>query len=279
MATTDQVRRWYHEPVLNHSARGKAGFVPKCNHNPRSAGGPAEYVEFPAANGRVYREPVHWRTKEAFEAYAAVMRRHKVYLPSGGGVNACRNIAGTNWPSLHAYLVAIDLPPNDYKPDSFLKAIHNIRTKSGARVFRTLVNDRMHDQIDCSPEDLASGIDWDTVDGDAIMDDVEVVKLLQEALNEVGFRDYEGRALVVDGIVGPRTKSALISAFLAAKAPGPPGPQGPRGPIGEKGNPGPPGPQGPPGPPGPQGPPGPPGPPGDSGLKALAKLLLDADDS
>jgi peptidoglycan hydrolase-like protein with peptidoglycan-binding domain len=105
-------------------------------------------------------------------------------------------------------------------------------------------------------------------------DDMELVKALQTALNKAGFRDYEGKPLVVDGNLGPRTQSALEAAFVAANTPGPPGPQGPRGPVGEKGNPGPPGPAGPPGPRGPAGPPGPPGPPG-RGLEALAKHLLE----
>ena len=68
-------------------------------------------------------------------------------------------------PSLHAYLCAVDLPPNSYKPTSFIVAIEDVRTNSGAQVFRNLTGDRMHDQINCSPKALATGIDWSTVAG------------------------------------------------------------------------------------------------------------------
>ena len=48
-------------------------------------------------------------------------------------------------------------------------------------------------------------------------DDMKLTKLIQEALNEVGFRDYQGKILRVDGIPGPRTKSAVVAALKAAK--------------------------------------------------------------
>jgi len=39
----------------------------------------------------------------------------------------------------------------------------------------------------------------------------------QDNLNEAGFRDFEGKSLVVDGVPGPRTKSAMLSRDKAAK--------------------------------------------------------------
>lgn len=160
MATTDDVREWYHEGiVLNHEERGTVGYRPKCDHSA------APEVAFPLGEGRMFYEIVHPFTVEAFEAYSYIMSAMGVYLPLAGGVNHCRLIAGTDWPSLHAYLVAIDLPPNEYKPDGFIAAVEAIRTNSGVQVFRNLRKDRMHDQIDCSPADLASGVDWSTVYG------------------------------------------------------------------------------------------------------------------
>lgn len=41
----------------------------------------------------------------------------------------------------------------------------------------------------------------------------EYITALQEDLNEVGFRDYEDKPLVVDGIWGKRTRAALKSVF------------------------------------------------------------------
>ncbi len=159
MTSSEDIREWYHEGVvLNHADRGTPGYEPRCNHNHPT-------VAFPRSGG-VFNEPVHPLCREAFEAYAAVMHHLGVDMPGAGGVNHCRNIGTTDDPSLHAYLCAIDLPPNSFKSATFLAAIMAIRTISGARVFRTLAGDRMHDQIDCSPADLASGIDWTTVIGE-----------------------------------------------------------------------------------------------------------------
>ena len=115
---------------------------------------------------------VHPKTKQAWEAYITLMLQHGETVPSAGGTHNCRNIAGTNAPSLHAYCVALDIPPNGRKSDAFQRAVLRIKTKSGVTVFKNLVsiNDRMHDQIDCSPEHLASGIDWSTVLGGSVAD-------------------------------------------------------------------------------------------------------------
>lgn len=161
MATTDQVRRWFPHWVLNHADRGKPGFQPQCRTVP------SVVIDFPKQGGGVWQLPVHALAAEAFEAYVFLMRLHGVTMSPTGGVHKCRNIAGSNMPSLHAYGVCIDLPPNSYKPGAFMVDVLTIRTKTGEAVWRNLadINDRMHDQIDCSPADLASGIDWTTVAG------------------------------------------------------------------------------------------------------------------
>ncbi len=159
MATTDQIRKWYHNGVvLNHSQRGTGGYTPRCNHDHPK-------VAFPNSVGGVYNEPVHPLTVEAWEAYIMVMNHHGETMPPNGGVNFCRNIGDSDWPSLHAYLCAVDLPPNSRKSAAFIGDMGRIRTNNGAFVFRNLAGDRMHDQINCSPADLTTRIDPTTVIG------------------------------------------------------------------------------------------------------------------
>ncbi len=160
MASTEQIRKWFHSGVvLNHADRGTAGYQPHCDHDHAKVG-------FPNDGGGTFAEPVHPMTFEAFTAYVTVMRHHGETMPGAGGVNACRNISGSVMPSLHAYLCAVDLPPNSRKSSGFITDVEKIRTRSGAQVFRNLKGDRMHDQINCSPKALATGIDWSTVAGD-----------------------------------------------------------------------------------------------------------------
>ena len=182
MASTEQIRKWFHSGVvLNHADRGKTGYHPHCDHNHPK-------VAFPRAGGGVFNEPVHPLTFEAFTAYVAVMRHHGETMPGAGGVDQCRNIGTGNWPSLHAYICAVDLPLNSRKSAAFIASIKAIRTNSGARffpsrgaqVFRNLRGDRMHDQINCSPKALATGIDWSTVDGNE-GDDMAVSSWAQDS--------------------------------------------------------------------------------------------------
>ncbi len=222
MTATDQIRKWYHrDVVLNHDERGQPGYHPHCNHAHPT-------VEIPREGGGVWVRPAHPFTTEAFNAYIAVMIHHRETMPEAGGLGHCRNIGGKDWPSLHAYLCAIDLPPNSRKRNAFVIAAQAIRTKSGARVFRTLSGDRMHDQIDCSPTALASGIDWSTVAGsDGTVppptngDDVEeVVKGIQRSLNSSGYKGANGRDLTVDGIWGVNTEFAYTSMVADAASGG-----------------------------------------------------------
>lgn len=306
MAETDQVRKWYHDGVvLNHHQRGTAGYTPRCDHSNRPT------VAFPWHAGGTFAEIVHPLCVEAFGAYAAVMDHHGETLPSGGGINSCRNIANSAWPSLHAYLVAIDLPPNSRKSDAFIRSVEAIRTNSGARVFRNLPGDRMHDQIDCSPADLATGIDWTTVAGaDTRSDDallplesghgydvppdgsratgdqshrIEDVRALQDLLNLA-----YGAGLTLDGLYGPATIAA-VKDNTGGYTGNPAGQQGhwlggnqygnlildvakTAGVEGPEGPPGPPGDPGPKGDPGDTGPQGPPGPPATLTITGDANL-------
>ena len=169
MTDTEQIRKWYHEGVvLNHADRGKPGYEPICNHrHPR--------IGIPKEGGGGFNEPVHPLTFEAWEAYVAVMRFHGESITGAGGVDNCRNIGTSDDPSLHAYLCALDNPPDSRKSAAFIADIEAIRTNSGAQVFRNLAGDRMHDQIDCSPADLATGIDWTTVIGHQGDDDMALL--------------------------------------------------------------------------------------------------------
>ena len=104
-----------------------------------------------------------------------------------------RNIAGTDIPSIHSYSgCALDIDPEDNpsvktRPFSWadtrftaeqVDAVKRIRTKNDVRVWKwggdefdsdpsddVHYQDYMHWQINCSPADLATGIDWSTVDG------------------------------------------------------------------------------------------------------------------
>ena len=181
MTSTDQIRVWYHSGVvLNHHQRNTPGYEPICNHNHPK-------VAFPNSSGGVYNEPVHPLTFEAWTAYVMVMNYHGETMPPSGGVNQCRNIFGTDWPSLHAYLCGCDLPPNSRKSAAFIGDMGKIRTNNGAFVFRNLPGDRMHDQINCSPTDLATGIDWTTVKG-YIGDDMPSLPLRHGDGNDSGPR-------------------------------------------------------------------------------------------
>lgn len=60
---------------------------------------------------------------------------------------------------------------------------------------------------------------------------------LQEDLNDAGFTDYEDKELTVDGVYGPRTRSAHFKMIMAAAENPQPGPAGPPGPAGQDGKP------------------------------------------
>ena len=183
---TETVRKLYHEDVvLNHALRGTSGYEPICNHRHPT-------VEIPREGGGVWVRPAHPLTTEAWNAYIQVMIHHGETMPEAGGLGNCRNIGGTNRPSLHAYLCALDIPPNSRKSRAFLKSIKAIRTNNGKTVFRNLWGDRMHDQINCSPADLATGIDWATVAGDTPIGEDAMLPLTPTSFSE-DIRSLQGR--------------------------------------------------------------------------------------
>ena len=160
MASTEQIRKWFHSGVvLNHADRGTTGYHPHCDHDHAK-------VSIPREGGGVWVRAAHPLCTEAFEAYIQVMRHHGETMPGAGGLGNCRNIGTSDMPSLHAYLCAIDLPPNSRKSSAFITSVKAIRNRSGAQVFRNLSGTRMHDQINWSPKALLTGIDWTTVVGD-----------------------------------------------------------------------------------------------------------------
>lgn len=238
MASTDQVREWYQETILNHDQRGTSGYEPQCDW--RSA----VTVDFPNQSGGHYSEPVHSATEDAWKVYVRLMEHHGVEMSGAGGVNQCRNIAGTNWPSLHAYLVACDLPPNSYKPQAFIDDVLRVRTNSGAQVFLNgaVFNDRMHDQINCSQSDLATGIyptslPFDTGDTMLPIDaqsDREDIRHVQEMLGVpatgkwdfdaalAGLRDRARTGDTRDHVNG-RMYTQLLEEFIKRHAPTPDG--------------------------------------------------------
>ena len=221
--STDKVRQEYHETVTNHHLRGRPGYTPTVNWSI------AIRLPFPAVGGGTWLEPVHPATAEAWRAYINVMAHHGETLTSAGGVDHARNIAGTNWPSLHAYLLACDSPPNSRKTAAFIRDIEAIRTRSGPngpeQVFRNLRGDRMHDQINATRAAIATGIDWTTVTGDDTEGDPDmitptsprpVIEDLQHALNTILQLEP---VLDRDGIWGAKTQAAIDTAHTAAGLP------------------------------------------------------------
>ena len=100
------------------------------------------------------------------------------------GSYACRDIAGTDSRSLHAYRLALDIDPSlnsrqgrgatmNWKKCRITRrqvaAVEAIRTNSGAQVLRNGYvfgnPDPMHFQVACRKSDIDTGIDWTTVSG------------------------------------------------------------------------------------------------------------------
>jgi len=242
--------------VLNHSQRGTQGYTPRCNHvHPR--------IAFPREGGGTYNEPVHPLTFGAWQAYITVMIHHGETMPGAGGVDQCRNIGDSDEPSLHAYLCACDLPPNSRKSDAFIRDIERIRTNDRAQAFRNLRGDRMHDQINCSPGSLGTGIDLTTVAGATGDDEMNALKKgdfgngvrwYQTALNE---KSAVTPKLTVDGKFGSSMERAVkqyqkstgsfdengvidgaLGPLIAKDHPSMGGQKGDKGDPGKKGDPG-----------------------------------------
>jgi hypothetical protein len=206
----------------------------------------------------------------AVHALGRVLEAHNYVVRAGdtGGYN-CRQITGGSGHSLHAFGIAIDInwSTNPFRADNVLVTdmprvmvanIKRIRTHSGRQVwgwggdYRT-VKDAMHFEIVCSPVDLATGIDWDTVHQVPLRpeqphrwplvqrgDRGPAVEKLHDLLGvaspgEPGYgmfgprtdaavREYQAtHGLDVDGRVGRQTWTALLTAQpeVAEDEPGP----------------------------------------------------------
>ncbi len=123
--------------------------------------------------------------EESWSAAESVLYHHGYGDASNVSSYKCRGIDGGNW-SMHAYRLAVDVdPPLNWRQgrDNTMDwdrckltilqsdAVERIRTNSGAQVFRNgwvfRNPDPMHFQIACLQSDIASGIDWSTVDNGA----------------------------------------------------------------------------------------------------------------
>lgn len=151
----------------------QAAWRPRCT-------GPYALIEYPGG-GRVYVRPA---AAEAFRAKATVYRHFNYRTrraDTGGGV--CRTTA-SGADSNHAYWIADDTnwqsnpagTTRTDRPRGMNQAIVAIRTNNGKQVFNNGIfwrsfKDPMHDEIVCSPQDLATGIDWSTVAGHSVQID------------------------------------------------------------------------------------------------------------
>jgi len=212
----------------------------------------------------------HERAVTATRALGLVMQTHKyaVRQSDTGGFN-CRPITGGREYSLHAYGIALDInwDTNPYRSDNRLVTdmprimvgnILRIKTINGRQVWGwggnyPTIKDSMHFEIVCTPDDLATGIDWSTVQQPTLRvsepyrwplikrgDRGPAVEQLQRILavtapGEPGFGIFGPRTeaivrayqqehgLTVDGIVGRQTWTALLTAqpSVGTDEPGP----------------------------------------------------------
>lgn len=116
---------------------------------------------------------------EATKALNACLQRwnYQTIYSQTGGQNCRQKVGGNGW-SNHSYGTAIDVnwQRNPYGgsrheiPTSLAIAICQIRTNNGRQVwnwggFWRGTKDWMHFEIVCSPRDIATGINWGTVNG------------------------------------------------------------------------------------------------------------------
>lgn len=130
--------------------------------------------------------PVAARSVEAWDAWSRVLEA-KGYDAVSVGTYNCRPIGGSSRYSLHSYGIAVDVDPyalgNPFRTPTGsvwaitkftprqIGAVEAIRSNNGAKVWawggRWRKADTMHFQVNCAPQDLATGIDWSTVDATA----------------------------------------------------------------------------------------------------------------
>ena len=141
--------------------------------------GPWARIAYPG-HGAVSIRPA---AAEAFRAKAQVYKsfRYQTRSQDTGGYVCRRTASGAS--SRHAEGIADDTNwgSNPYgttrtdRPAGMNAAILAIRTNNGRQVFNNGIfwrgsKDPMHDEIVCSPRDLATGINWNTVAGSRAVD-------------------------------------------------------------------------------------------------------------
>jgi len=161
MASSSQLRAWW--------------AADKCK--------PARLTRVPLLG---YTRPVAGRSVEAWDAWTRTLEAKQYDAVSVGTYN-CRLIGGSTRYSLHSYGIAVDVDPyalgNPFRVPlgsvwditKFtrlqVEAVEKIRSNNGAVVWqwggRWRKADTMHWQINCAPADLATGVDWSTVDASA----------------------------------------------------------------------------------------------------------------
>ncbi len=222
-------------------------WAPPCNVPLR----PVEVVQGVRVN-------CHEKVGSAVKALGRVLEAHQYHVrASDTGAYNCRQITAGKGHSLHAYGIAIDINwnTNPFRADNRLitdmpKAmvtnILRMRTGNGKQVwgwggnYRS-VKDAMHFEVVCTPADLATGIDWDTVKQPALREEAphrwplvqrgdrgpavehlhDLLKVAREG--EAGYGTFGPRTeelvrayqlkhgLDADGRVGRQTWTALLS--------------------------------------------------------------------
>lgn len=199
--SSQSMRNFYPEFVVGGvtSTWVVIGTSPRCDY---SSSVRVEFLASSTFGGKISLR-VHPKVAEAFRALSAVFRAWNYeFRESAGGTVSCRKITGGTKTSLHAHGPAMDINPskNRYRltsgggliqwglqtdmPKGMIADIEAIRTKNGKKVWEwggrwTNIKDPMHFQASqCSPADLATGIDWKTVNGNPgeIEDDEMVLK-------------------------------------------------------------------------------------------------------
>jgi hypothetical protein len=216
------------------------------------------------------RVTCHERAVTAVKALGRVLEAHGYVVRAGDtGAYNCRAITHGRGHSLHAYGIAVDINwnTNPFRSDNVLvtdmpqvmvRNILRIRTLGGRNVWRwggrfRTVKDAMHYEIVCTPAELATGIDWETVHQPPLKPEAPhrwplvrrgdrgpAVERLHDLLGvavpgaagygmfgpltEAAVREYQAlHGLDVDGRVGRQTWTALLTAqpAVAADEPGP----------------------------------------------------------
>ena len=150
MASTSTVRGWYEEYLCNPQLM--LGWLFPGWSNPLLVAAPTvpvweAFTQLMSASGYLFRE-------------------------SAGGTYSCRKISGSDSYSLHSYGLAVDLNPSknpqgspqrDDYPEGFVESAEAISCGNGAQCLswggRWDNPDSMHWQINCSPADIATGVE------------------------------------------------------------------------------------------------------------------------